>query len=168
MRTKSKTRPNKPYDAALLEMRKARPDLALSARLLERGDKAGDPRATYALGTWYLFGRYFPTNIRKAMQLIRRAAKENVPSALFDLAVSYETGNGISKNTELAATSYLKAALWGDPQAVYEVGRCLHYGIGFARNRAQAKIWFERARELGTYESGQRSSRIRAKKLAKQ
>jgi uncharacterized protein len=83
--------------------------------LLIRADKRGDPRATYALATWWLHGKdiLVKKNLRKAVGLLRKAADAH-PDATFDLAVSYEKGRGVRKSQKMAAKLYLKAALLGD------------------------------------------------------
>ena len=105
--------------------------------------------ATYALATWYLHGKYFKQDLRKAAMLLREAARSNIADALYDLAVSYEEGKGVKKNLEKACELYLRAALQGDEQSTYEVGRCYYYGIGVSQDRKIAKVWLDRAESLG-------------------
>ena len=141
------------YERALAEARKASPDLGKVFSMLQKADQGGDPRAAYALGTWWLHGHYVKKDVRKGLQLIRAAASANVSDALFDLAVSFELGNGMPKNDEKAALSYLQAALNGDEQAFFEVGRCYYYGIGFRKDRGLARVWLEKAKRLGTFDA---------------
>ena len=141
------------YETALAEMQRESPDVPRALALLQEAVQGADPRASYALGTWFLHGTHVARDVRKATKLIRVAADANVVDALFDLAVAYETGVGVRKNLKLAARHYLRAALHGSDQATFEVGRCYYYGIGFERDRPAAKIWLDRAEELGIYES---------------
>lgn len=137
------------YDEALKESRRKGAQLGDVAPLLTAAHEAGDPRATYALATWYLHGRVFKKNVRRSVTLLREAAKHHIPDALYDLAVCYEQGEGVSKNSRKAFEFYLRAALQGERQSVYEVGRCYYHGIGVARDRQLARIWLDRAEELG-------------------
>ncbi len=138
-----------PYETALKEMRKKKPDAELGLKLLLQALKKGDMRAAYALATWHLHGTHVEKDSRKAIALLKRAANENIPAALYDLAVAYEEGKITRKNEKKAYESYLKAAIWGDKQSIHEVGRCTYYGIGTSRNRRFANFWLDRARSLG-------------------
>jgi len=140
---------NNYYDKALVEMAKSRPDMKKVFFLLEKSLKLGNPEAAYALGTWYLHGRYVKKNIKKAVALLRQSAKDNVPNAIFDMAVCYEKGVGVRKNPRKSMEHYLRAFLYGDKQSTYEIGRCYYYGIGVSKDRRLAKIWLDRARGLG-------------------
>jgi TPR repeat protein len=138
-----------PYEQALALATRKRPDFERAAELLLRADQARDARATYALGTWYLYGRHFRKDVRRGMRLVKRAAEAGIPDALFDLAVSYELGRTVPKNERKAALLYLKAALGGYYQAAYEVGRCYYYGIGCAADRPIGCTWIEYAAAHG-------------------
>lgn len=144
------------YDEALLEVSRENADIDKVVLMLRKSIAEGEPRAAYALGTWYLhgYGDKIGKDIDKALELLQQAASENVPGALFDLAVCYEKGEGLTKNLRTAMEYYLRAALNGDDQSVYEVGRGYHYGIGFEKDRKLSEIWFDRAEALGVYESG--------------
>ncbi len=137
------------YNEALKRMRKKDADLAEVAELLTAAHDTGDARATYALATWHLHGRHFTKNVRKALSLMKQAADQNVPDALFDLAVSYEKGEGLAANEKKAAALYLRAALQGEKQSVLEVARCYYHGIGVEKDRNIARVWQDRAHELG-------------------
>jgi TPR repeat protein len=140
---------DKRYDAALVRMHDNDAPLSDVASLLEAAHEAGDVRATYALATWYLHGRLFQKNVRRSVELLRKAAESDVPDALFDLAVCYEKGTGVAKNTRRAVQLYLRAALHGDKQSVYEIARCYYHGIGVQRDRSVARVWQDRAEEIG-------------------
>ena len=142
-----------PYDRALVEARKASPNQPKVYAMLRKAERMGDPRATYALGTWMLHGHYVERNVSEGLRLIRKAASKDVPEALYDLAVSLELGNGTRKNDKKAALCYLRAALQGDAQAVFEVGRCYYYGIGLSKDKDVASAWLDRAKRLGTFEN---------------
>lgn len=140
------------YDEALKMARRKSADLEHVALLLNEAREAGDARAAYALGTWHLHGRFFKKSVRKGVALLREAAQGNVADALYDLAVCYEEGTGVRKNVKKAAELYVRAALNGERQSIYEVGRCYYYGIGVAKDRSIARIWLDRAEEVGVVE----------------
>lgn len=135
--------PSPRYSKALSEMEKRVPNEEKAFAHLQAAHQSGDPRATYAIGTWYLHGRYVKRDKRKGLELIRNAAECDVRDALFDYAVSLETGDGVRKSLSHAAKNYLKAALLGDSQAMYEVGRCFYYGIGVRTNRQLARVFLD-------------------------
>jgi TPR repeat protein len=83
------------------------------------------------------------------MELIRESAEAGVPSALYDLAASNEMVTGVRKSLVRAAEFYVQAALLGDKQSVYEAGRCYYHGIGVQQNRRIARVWLDRASQLG-------------------
>ncbi len=141
------------YQAALAEMTKDQPNVKRAALLLRSSVKKGNASAAYALATWYLFGQrpYIQEDFNRAAQLLKMAAVANLPEALHDLAVSYELGRGLKKNSRQAFRHYLKAAIRGDGDSIFEVGRCLYWGIGVPADRGLAAIWYERAKQLGTY-----------------
>jgi TPR repeat protein len=133
------------YNEALAEMSRKAPNLASVFEDLQTADRQGDLRATYAIGTWYLHGRFVTKDKRHGLALIRRAAEGAVPSALFDYAVALESGDGVRRAPSKAAACYLRAALLGDQQATFETGRCLYYGIGFRQDRKLARVFLEAA-----------------------
>ena len=140
------------FSRALSEMSKAEPDLAVAFASLELSYGSGNPQAAYALGTWYLHGRYVDKDAQTAVKLLFEAAKGGVRDSYFDLAVCFETGVGVERDCRRAAENYLRAAIRGDKQAIFEVGRCYFAGIGFRKNRRLAEIWFDRSREVGSFE----------------
>lgn len=134
---------------AYREMNKAKPDLEKSFSWLVKASEKNDPEALYAVGTWYLHGRFVRKNSKLAVQYFQKAINGNNREAYYDLGICYERGVGISKNKQEAFKCYLHAALLGDKQAIYEVGRCYYYGIGVAKNIELAEIWIENAKLHG-------------------
>jgi len=130
---------------ALVEMEKEKPDLKIAFGLLERSAKRKNPEALYAIGTWYLFGRFVKKNPSEAVHYFLKSIEGNNSSAYYDLAVCYEEGVGVKKNYRAAFESYLNAALLGDKQSLYEVGRCYYYGVGISKNISIANIWLKHA-----------------------
>jgi uncharacterized protein len=118
--------------------------------LLVAADKAGDPRATYALATWYLHGsRFTKKDLARGNEMLQQAASKNVPDAAYDLAVSLEKGLGIRKSERKSFELYMRAALLGERQSLYEVGRMYYHGIGTHKNRRLAEIWLDCAESFG-------------------
>ena len=140
---------NKPYEKATKEIYKKKPDIELVKKLLFKADEEGDDRASYAIATWYLHGKYLEKDFKKGAFYLEKSAEKNNPEALFDLAICFETGKGKRKNFKKAFQCYLNAALHGDTQSVEEVARCFYYGIGIEKNIDVAEIWYQRAEELG-------------------
>ncbi len=120
--------------------------------LLNRSIVYKNPKAYYALGTWYLHGKYVKKDLEKAIDYLSLSAKGKYPNAFYDLGVCYEQGVGVDKDLDKAFESYLQASLRGDNQSVYEVGRCYFYGIGVEEDKVLADYWLERAEELGIKE----------------
>lgn len=141
------------YDTALKKARRKDAPLEEVSKLLSAAHEAGDARATYALATWYLFGKFFGKNLRAGIKLLRQAASAGVPDAMCDLAMCYLEGRGVPENPSKAAELFLKAALAGENQSIYEVGRCYYHGIGVTRDRRIAWVWLDRAKELGVTET---------------
>lgn len=137
------------YDAALEMARSKNANPILTLDVLSKAVDRGSAKASYALATWYLFGKCVEKDLKKAVQLLRKAASSGVADAMFDLAVCYEKGAGLRKNPKKALEHYLMAALRGDAKAIHEVGRCYWHGIGILRNRTLANIYLDRAKELG-------------------
>lgn len=139
---------NSSYAQAIKLMKSSSPDEKKGAQLLEKALEEQDPRAYYALATWYLHGRYYKKDLKKAVSLLKKAAKENIAEAAFDLALCYEKRAGISYSPTKAYEFYLKAALLGDAQSFYEIGRLYYYGIGTPKDEDIAEIWLSHAEKL--------------------
>lgn len=107
--------------------------------LLVQADLRGDSTASYALGTWHLFGRHVKKDPKKAVSYFLKASRRGSVDALFNLAICYEKGKGIDKNLNKAFRYYYKAFNLGDKEAAYEIGRMLYYGIGVEKNRDLAE-----------------------------
>ena len=142
--------PRSKYDRALQLAQETSEPTREAYDLLITTEKESDPRASYALATWYLHGSKFTAvNKKRAVQLLKKSAKGGVADAAHDLAVAYEKGDGVDKSPELAFESNVLAALLGDAQSFYEVGRMYFHGIGVAKNRRLAKYWLAKAEALG-------------------
>ncbi|WP_243350388.1 tetratricopeptide repeat protein [Stenotrophomonas acidaminiphila] len=122
------------YDKALALINRGASPGDVYPLLLEAMD-AGDYRAHYALGTWYLYGRHIKVSNKKAVSLFRQAAENDVAEAAFDLAVCYEKGEGVRKDLSKAAAFYLRALRCGDESAAEELRRMFYWGFGVEKNR---------------------------------
>lgn len=140
------------YSIALKEALKEDANLELAFNLLISAKSKNNPKAMYALGTWYLFGKFVEKDFNEAFKLFLQASYGNIPEACFDLAKCYEEGVGVVKSLSNAFESYLKAALLGDKQSLYEVGRCYYYGIGIKKDKKLADLWLEIAAHNGIEE----------------
>lgn len=134
------------YNKALKEANSKRPQLNIAYELLSKAHELGNYKATYAIATWYLFGKHLRKDYKKAFTLLKLASEGNLPDAFYDLAVCYEMGKGVKSNKRQAFLNYLSAALTGDKQSVYEVGRCYYYGIGINKNIEMSRRWLDAAK----------------------
>lgn len=141
------------YRVALVEAQKGEPNYIRVHAKLQQAIRKGNPQAAYALATWLLVGKepVVKPDHKKAVKLLRQAVAAGIADAMWDLAICYERGAGVPTNRRLAYELYLRAAIRGDSDAVMEVGRSLYWGLGTRANRKAAKIWLDRARELGTF-----------------
>lgn len=146
------------YKRALREARKENVDQKLVLRLLESSIEKGNLDATYALATWYLFGKGVKRNYYKATELLSKCTDAN-SSASYDLAICYEKGKGVEMNKVKAFELYSQSALQGDSQAFYEVGRCFFYGIGTMRNRIIGNLWIREAEVRGHHEDSKKTKK---------
>lgn len=121
------------------EVAARRKDYQTAFELLQTADKKGDPEASYAIGTWYLFGRFVDKDLRKAASYFSKASKKGYKDAVFNLALCYEVGAGVQKDLTKAFSYYYDAFTYGEQSAAYEVGRMLYYGIGVPKNRKLAE-----------------------------
>jgi len=152
--------PERAYDEAFRIMTEdATPDIAAAYALLHDAHDGGDRRATYAIATWYLFGKapVVARDYKAAFELLRLAAEANIPDALYDLGVSYERGAGTEASERSAFLCFLRAAVLGDSKGAYAVSRCYMHAFGTAKDQDTSDIWYDRARSLG-YEPDDRDS----------
>ena len=119
--------------ASTLAQSRKRDARAEAMRLLLAASRMGSAEATYAIGTWYLYGRHVRKNLAEASRYFALAARKRHPSALFDLAVMHERGQGVRRNLKRAFTLYTRAAELGYFDALKSVVRCIYHGIGTVR-----------------------------------
>ena len=126
-----------------------RADLPRCLALLQAASDRGDPKATYAIATWYLHGHVVRKSFKKGFGLLYAIRDSRIRGALFDLALCFESGRGVEKNLRMALKYYKKAASLGDADPKCELARCLYYGIGVSRNQKAAAHWYRRAARQG-------------------
>jgi TPR repeat protein len=66
-----------------------------------------------------------------------------------------ERGDGVNANAEEAAQWYRRAADQNHDEGLFNLGRAFENGIGVARDPAQARVYYERAAELGLEDASQ-------------
>lgn len=108
-------------------------------RLMYAALDLGDPRAAYAVGTWYLHGAYgLPKHLEAAWPLLRRAAAGGVAEAMYDLGVAYERGSLGRPNRRQAFRWFELAAALGDLRSRRLVASWRLHGYGTRRDDAAA------------------------------
>jgi TPR repeat protein len=123
------------------EMFVRRNQLMPAYELLLAAEAKGSSDASYAIGTWYLFGKHVKKDLYKAVQYFTKAGERGNSDALFNLAICYEKGAGVNKDLEKAFKYYLEAYNRGDVNSAYEIGRMLYYGLGITKNIALAQTF---------------------------
>jgi len=134
---------------AEIELKKQNPELKAVFSFLMDAANLDNHEAMYAIGTWYLHGKYVKRDSTLAVEYFLKSVKGNNSNAYYDLAICLEKGVGTKKNKRKAFECYLNAALFGDKQSLYEVGRCYYHGIGISKNKEVGAIWLKRAKADG-------------------
>jgi len=114
--------------------------------LINQAHELNDPRASYAISSWYFHG-YFPVvkrkNFKKAIYFLEPALKANIPFAFYNYAISLDLGKGIERNEIEAFKYYVLAALSGCQEAIEDIGRCYYHGIGVAKDKDASSVFKE-------------------------
>ncbi|MBL8704765.1 MAG: sel1 repeat family protein [Rhodospirillales bacterium] len=142
----------KQFKRALALTASKKPNYAKALPLLVTAERLGHAEATYALATWYLFGRHVAPSMTKALTLLKRAVRRGSADAAFDLAIAFEQGKIVERNERKAFQLYLTSAIrhrqplsyppmYSFREAAYEVSRCYYHGIGVAADRRAGMIW---------------------------
>lgn len=93
------------------------------SELVEKA-KNGDPDAMVKLGYFYMEGKYFEKNEKKAVELFKKAAEKDNLDAIINLSICYENGFGVEENEEKACNYFIQAVDMCDVDSLY-------YLIGF-------------------------------------
>jgi len=131
-----------PFDLALSEYYRSKPQMARYKRLVTIGARIGDPLAQYAMATWYLHGNSeirVQKNVKKAVELLE-ACSVVFNRAAYDLAVCKCRGIGTKKDLKGAFRLFVWAANLGLLAAMDEQRRCLTLGIGTKRDPESARL----------------------------
>jgi len=112
-------------------------------RLMMAAADDSDPRALYAVATWYLFGIGRKKNFKKAAKMLRVAALAGIARAAFDLAVWFECGKGVTRDRQAAFSLYVLAYTLGDEEGGHAIVRCMYHGIGTRKMPDFAKAIFD-------------------------
>ena len=148
------------YLAALRHAQKEPADYETAAELLLKASKLRSAEADYALATWFLFGRHFKKDIKRATVLLKRSQRAGNPDACYDLAVSYDKGIGVPKDRARAFELYLEGAMRGDLLSYEQVARCFSNGSGVKKNRVLADLWGKEYERLKLRASRRRKSKL--------
>ena len=139
-----------PFDMALFDYYGAVPNWVRYRGLVELGVKLGDPLATYAAATWYLYGEpnlKLKPNPRKGIRLLERAAR-SLNRAMYEFGVFLADGLVIPANPKRAYRLFSQAAELGCAPALMAQATCLVQGFGVRRNVKQASLVRARAIRL--------------------
>jgi TPR repeat protein len=145
---------HEPFYEALAHMFSEKRDTPGYIRALERGARAGDDHAAYALGSAYLHGLYKPTfrwkkDRRRGLALIRRATR-SVHMAMTELASFYESGeHGLRKSEKRAFQLFARAVEYGSIVARFHLGRCYYLGVGTKPDRRKGMALIRASARLG-------------------
>ncbi|MEL6364687.1 MAG: hypothetical protein AAFR11_07610 [Pseudomonadota bacterium] len=137
------------FNRALELARSEPPDFAGAEQLLLQAQNIGLPKADYALGSWYFFGRHYDKNVDRGIALMTKAADAGVVDAALELAIAYERGEEVVQNYEAALLSYFQAALLNNAQACFEIHRFFYHGFVGVKSELLSEFWRKRAEALG-------------------
>ncbi|EJK48274.1 hypothetical protein THAOC_32946, partial [Thalassiosira oceanica] len=103
--------------------RASTPDESQALAMIQKRVAAGDPMATWHLGTKYRFGEYgLQKDTSRAVELYERAAELGVKGAHYNLGVLYDEGADVEEDTAKAIRHYEAAAMGGHVFARYNLG----------------------------------------------
>lgn len=131
-----------------------------AAKWYERSAAAGNPFAAYALGSLYHRGRGVDQDEEKAFALFTMAATdENKPNAYaqYELGRMCRSGTGTAPDRAASDAWYQKSYQgfleieqdMADDKLYYRLGQMNLTGTGTRKDPEQAKMYFEKAAELG-------------------
>jgi hypothetical protein len=93
-------------------------------------------------------------HFNEAFDHFKLSTNHNHPGGIFNLAICYEQGMGVKKNLKTARRLYEIASRLGHAKASYNLGVFSAQGLGGAtKDTQQAKLYFQQAAELGSYDA---------------
>ena len=114
----------------------------------------GNLLAASELSFLYRNGRYFPVNMRAALDYALLAGESNNVGGLYFLAREYEAGKYVEKDDGKSFEYCLKAAMMEHAPSMYQVGWKYQNGAGVEKDPFEAFKWFLKSAEQG-YEPGE-------------
>lgn len=132
-----------------LPLRAAKPTLTLSFAETLAAGKAGDPRAQFNLGIYYMNGEGVAKDAVVAVSWYTKAATQGNASAQNNLGICCATGNGTKLDPAQAIYWWKKSATQNDSHAACGLGRAYATGSGAPKDLVQSIFWYRRSAGLG-------------------
>jgi TPR repeat protein len=111
--------------------------------------KAGDPRAQFNLGLYYMNGEGVAQDASAAVSWYVKSAVQGNAKAQNNLGICCATGNGTKLDPAQAITWWLKSAGQGNGNAACGLGRAYATGSGAPKDLVQSIFWYRRSAALG-------------------
>jgi TPR repeat protein len=111
--------------------------------------KAGDPRAQFNLGFYYMNGEGVARDPSAAVSWYVKSAVQGNAMAQNNLGICCATGNGTKLDPAQAITWWLKSAGQGNGNAACGLGRAYATGSGAPKDLVQSIFWYRRSAALG-------------------
>lgn len=143
------------YDDALYCASADEPNFRAAVEHLKAAIDENDPRAAYALATWYLHGidGVVEVNYEEAVKLLKKSAMHRFPPAIYDLGVCYYHGSGVKKSLEHAFECYAEASTYGDTDAIISMTDMLEHDQDYLSLEIVARTWRKVSRKKLKLES---------------
>jgi TPR repeat protein len=132
-----------------MPLRAAKPTLTLSFAETLAAGKAGDPRAQFNLGIYYMNGEGVAKDPVVAVSWYTKAAAQGNASAQNNLGICCATGNGTKLDPAQAIYWWKKSATQNDSHAACGLGRAYATGSGAPKDLVQSIFWYRRSAGLG-------------------
>lgn len=80
---------------------------------------------------------------------LMKAVEMGSVNAQYSVGLLYLYGDNVEKNTKLAFQYISNAAMNNHKEATFQLGELYNSGTGVTKDKAQAKVWYTKAKELG-------------------
>lgn len=146
---KGVAKPSAPYVAALGLSGEPNPDRREALEKLREAAAAGDPRAEYAIATWYLHGMegVVERDVPRAFEMLKKLEDSFIAEALFDLAIFYDLGEIVEPDEEKAFSLYMRAALLGNRESCRQMAEFFREGRIVKHDEKLQQAWLKRAKQ---------------------
>lgn len=144
---------NKPSDFESGMRLDAAGDVPMAIQMFRQGAKKGDPRAEFALGTYYYVGNNVKQDYAAALELFLSASSKGNPAADYLLSQMYDEGQGVERDEEQAVEYLFSAAYACVPEAQLTLGDRYKYGDGVKADFLYTLAWRTLAGEGGHEEA---------------